>query len=503
MSKRGLEEVYPESSSEEATHGVTRAIRRRKTKKKKQQQTGHSSDEEEEKEQQQQQQQQHESHARFFDHASVLREMTQEVHLKPMCDLLREVKSINMDSDCIHKLSRMNAVVKKTTRGLMRDRKKNIVEGAPASMSLIPEASADVKQQLHFEQSQHEPIPLIRLREARSMLVKPYFLVQGEVAAVPQDHIHKLLRAKTTLSLTLLTAAVQSEMLVQSGSFHFPGLGVRHLPPCYHGTKCRGMIEDTIPGLTERVIFMRAMTEEQWADLKRSNKQPSENANWPCILCGEYNTTHYVLQSRNLLPAGHTLQREDPNEVLQLWYNLVDEEGGYHNRFIFQPNVGEALIEPIVMPNYFTMRAEKAGGVMWRVKRDGIIYHAPTMPQPFIGEREKNFQKGACFTSNSNMPSGRDMSTPSTTVPSSAVALTSSVSACRSPSQACSSNTASSAPRVATITPRTIMQTPLSSSAAAAVEAAAEATRQQQRRGNFLPSMHIFAAALDQDPLSI
>jgi hypothetical protein len=520
---------YPESSSEETPAPVERAVRRRRKKQKVETPAENSAQADSPSDTENK-----ESHARFFGQAELIREMTTEVHFKPMRELLRDVKGINMDSDCIHKVSRMNALTNKTTRRLARDRKKDIAGGAQASMSLIPDTSADVKQQLHFEQSQHEPIALIRLREARSMLIKPYFVVEGEVSAVPQAHINRLLRAKTTVALPLLTAKTQSEMLIQSGDYMFPGVGMRNLPPCCHGVKCRGMVPDAIQGLTERVVFMRAMTEQQWEDLKTHNKQPSTNANWPCILCGEYNTTHYVLQSRNLLPMGHTIRREDPDEVLQLWYNLVDEEGGYYSRFIFQPLIGEALIEPIVLPNYFMMKAYKSGGLMWKVKRDGIIYHPPESLQPKVGETEKNFQQGACFTTNNNMPSGHATSTRATMPRSCAVQSMPSVCARPSPNAACSSNSASSSlnpvtaatlkslkekpqTRVATIIPRETLHTPYMAAMAAppqrmpAAAAAAAAAplmiapppKPLHKRGSYLPEMHIFASLLDTDPLSI
>lgn len=551
MSKRGRaasddheaqqqqQHVYPESSSEETPVSAERTVRRRRKKQKMEEDPSSTQTETPNANEATET----DSHKRFFGQAELLREMTKEVHFKPMRELLRDVKGINMDSDCIHKVSRMNATTNKTTRRLARDRKKDIAGGAQASMSLIPETSAEVKQQLHFEQSQHEPIALIRLREARSMLIKPFFVVENEVAAVDQQHINMLLRSKTTVALPLLTAQVQSEMLIQSGDFLFPGLGLRHLPPCCHGAKCRGMVPDAIQGLTERVVFMRAMTEEQWEELKSENKQPTSNANWPCILCGEYNTTHYVLQSRNLLPTGHTIKHEDPGEVLQLWYNLVDEEGGYYSRFIFQPLINEALIEPIVMPNYFMMKAYKSGGLMWKVKRDGIIYRPPESLQPKVGETEKNFQQGACFTTNNNMPSGPATSTRVATVRNCAVQPTPSACVRPSPNAACSSNSASSsnpgnpAPsksstttttkpvaRVATIFPRETLHTPYMAAAtvgqvrvpqqslpaASSSAAAASSTvlippppAPLHKRGCYLPEMHIFASLLDSDPLSI
>lgn len=322
--------------------------------------------------------------------------MVEEVNCMPMSELVKQVPGLRMDQDGASKL---NSMIARVTAESKKTRKR-----------------ADVVRRLgveqtptHFEQSQHKPALLDELLAARQLLTRHRFLVEGEIAAVPHTQIQTNLRAKHAVRLPLLLAKHRAEMMRQAGRFHFPGMGWRDFPPCVWGDKCVGHRTFTlggrqvslINGLTEKVTFMRAMRADEWNRLKKSNTQP-DNTGWPCILCGELNVTRYAMLEQ-LAPRG-SIQKEEQNEVFQLWYNKVDEEGGFFKRYVYQPDPADALVDPIVSPAYQLMRAVKVGDAMWQVQDPAIVWRPPADPLPYIGQSQQDFCNGAGSSLNSTMP---------------------------------------------------------------------------------------------------
>lgn len=318
------------------------------------------------------------------------------VNCAPMSELVKQVPGLRMDQDGASKLNsmiaRVNAESKKTRK--RADVVKRLgVDQAPT----------------HFEQSQHKPALLEELLAARQLLTRHKFLVEGEIAAVPHAQIQTTLRAKHEVKLPLILAKQRADMMRQAGRFHFPGLGWRDFPPCVWGNKCvghrtfsfGGKQVSLINGLTEKVTFMRAMRSEEWDRLKTSNTQP-DNTGWPCILCGEVNVTRYAMLER--LAERGSLQKEEPDEVCQLWYNKVDEPGGFFRRYMLVPDPTEVLVEPIVSPAFQLMRAVKVGDTMWQVHDPAIVWRPPPDPLPYIGQSQQDFCNGAGSLSSSTMP---------------------------------------------------------------------------------------------------
>jgi len=247
-------------------------------------------------------------------------------------------------------------------------------------------------RELHYEQSQARPIALELLCDARRMLFKPEYHFPDRIPS--DDEAYRLLRAKTRVSLPILTAQAEQQMMIQAGTWWF-GNVQRTLPPCLYGVNCIGN-HGMIQGLTEPVTFMAAMTEPQWRRLQETGEAPGSR--WPCVLCHRYHSHEYVRQARVSVGPGHEIRASNPNEVLQFWYVLVDRPGGYKREFTEPVLDHEILIAPLAVIHYDLMPAQRAHPrAPWYVTQTQMMYDTGIRERqvPRLGETVKDFCSGA------------------------------------------------------------------------------------------------------------
>jgi hypothetical protein len=262
-------------------------------------------------------------------------------------------------------------------------------------------------RRLQYDQSQHEPVEMELLRDARALLVVPQY-THGEHMRSHKE-ASEMLRRKF-LRLPLYTAAHETQLMAQhSGTWTIAGFGERTFPPCCYGTKCVGYTDNLIHGLDTRIIFMRAMSPAEWESLVLHGTQPVGTS--PCVLDGRLHTTRYVAKERMGMRPGHSIHRggggaaaaaaaaAEPEVVFQLWRNLVGVPGGYWPQYMFFPAENEILIEPIVAFHRSALRAERQPSGMWSVLQDSMVWKPPALlERSSVGESAQDFCAGADST---------------------------------------------------------------------------------------------------------
>ena len=322
------------------------------------------------------------------------------VAIQPMSAFTQAFPFTQVGTDCALALAKLNTAKAELSSNAGRRMREDAHEDTLVTLSEHKKDLSVVQNiQLHLEASQHEPVELLRLREARANLIVPDYT--AGTRAFSHQEACQLLRSRN-VSIPLISADTESEMLRQAGTWVFPGVGRRDFPPCCYGNRCIGMRPGMVHNLTEPVVFMRAMTEKQWAALKERNEQPS-NKGWPCVLDGRMHTTEYVMLERLQPRPGHTIEREEPEAVYQLWRNLVDQPGGYHRQYVYMPRENEILIDPIARFNMWALPAVRPAvkGGAWTVSQEAIVFRPPPPPAALLGESVQDFCGGA---SSSRMP---------------------------------------------------------------------------------------------------
>ena len=342
--------------------------------------------------------------------------------VESMRSFMQQFPHVRLDSECelaTAKLDVAKATLSKTAASKMR---KSATVAAPDIAVLTDERkdlSVVKSRRLQFDQSQHEPCEVELLRQARAKLVLPDYT--HELTMRSHTESCHLLRRKR-LRVPLHTAEHESQLLGQhAGSWNTEGLGWRTFPPCCYGNQCIGFESPgLIAGLTERVVFMRAMSPEEWMNLITTGTQPEGTG--PCVLDGRLHTTRYACKARMGLRPNHTLQSEEPEAVYQMWRNLMNEPGGYCDRYIFIPQENEILIDPIVAFHSSPLSATRLPNGMWRVNQEAMVWKKPVLLERGVGESVQNFCDGADSTSNPMLSSSHaETSSRSPCPPSAAV----------------------------------------------------------------------------------
>ncbi len=274
---------------------------------------------------------------------------------------------------------------------LMRDMPRefpNCAQGTSCTIALAASASAagagpslavslPLPQLTHFEASQMVPLQWQLLEASRDRVreLTPQFRIDGTTNPPPQPDIWKALRMEF-LELPVYGAAHESNLLRQSGTFTFQGRWVRHFPPCKFGRRCVGFEgEGHVPGLTQPITLMRAMSPTQWDELWRTDKQPAGNA--PCVLCHRSILAAHV-HNRRLVASGAFVEAD--LGVAQIWRNKVDEPDGYNGDNVIRARPGECIVAPLCTPNYWGLKAVHKDGVMWVIDQSAMVWRPPTLP---------------------------------------------------------------------------------------------------------------------------
>ena len=326
---------------------------------------------------------------------------------------------LNMSSQCELAIAKLD-VAKVALSKTLANRLRRKAAESPSSvdnhadqetLATLSEYKKDLSKvqsrRLHYDQSQHIPAEVELLHAARAQLAVPQF-THGE-HMLAHTEASEMLRRKY-FRLPVYTAAHETQLMAQhAGTWTIEGFGERTFPPCCFGKECIGFKEvGLIPGLTERVVFMRAMSPEEWQNLALRGVQPVGTS--PCILDGRLRTVRYVAKERLALRPGHTMQRDGPEAVFQLWRNLVGSEGGYWPRYIFVPAENEILIEPIVAFTRSTLHATRLPNGMWSVSQDTMVWKPPALMERTLGESAQDFCAGADSNKKPMLSSSRDPS---------------------------------------------------------------------------------------------
>ena len=125
---------------------------------------------------------------------------------------------------------------------------------------------------------------------------------------------------------------------------------------------------------------MGLMYPTEYEHFVKTGTAPAERR--PCILCARFAVQDWVLSLR------HNWQRlgvVNRNFSVQLYRNLVDQEGGYWSRYVLHPpsNRYEGFMDPIAVVRLSELRArqdEQQGG-RWVIEQTPMIYR-PEAPLP-------------------------------------------------------------------------------------------------------------------------
>lgn len=356
--------------------------------------------------------------------------------LELMPTMLRDHPHTNLDSGCALALAKMAG----TSTPASKKRPTGSTPGAPESE--LEQRSTLLRDQLHYEASQELPIELSELLRMHGQLVCGTMRMDDQTAlpssadafqhlrmrsrALPvftAEHESRLLRQATTVSMELMTRvkwapvgggpapAPTEEPTMERRTYTYP--------PCMMGQQCVGYAaHDMIAGLTERIVLMRAMTPEEWANLARTGEQPPGES--PCVLCHRLSVEEYIYHRRFVLAnrgsedeagnstfecAGWEVRFEAPNEVAQLWRNRVDEPGGYFREYVTTPQARELIIDPLCSAPHHGVRAMLAGST-WVLDQSAMVWRAPVELEAFVGESVQDFSRGASSTTKSSAASG-------------------------------------------------------------------------------------------------
>jgi hypothetical protein len=319
----------------------------------------------------------------YDDDMALTRALTVPPRFETMPDLLRAFPHLDTDEPtCALTTGKLAASQKRSSRG----------GGAKPTAA---------------EASEEEPVALQLLMRDRKLAApnNPRYRLADQPGLDPALIDPNVTRTGD-YSLPCYPCEHESRLLVQSGVHTFAGIGERHLPPCYFGrARCVGMRGSSTPGydgamrgLTEPVVWMRAMSPAQLDTLIRHGVAPAGDA--PCVQCHRANVCAAVHSKRLFAaadaadgrPGGPTndLAIAPTNETYQLWRNLVGEKHGYAERYMLRPRENEFVVAPIVESTFNAMFAYRDQGI-WRVNQEALYWRPQLVVQPRIGERLSDF----------------------------------------------------------------------------------------------------------------
>lgn len=237
------------------------------------------------------------------------------------------------------------------------------------------------------EHDQHIKDPVNRiLKQHVAQLEKP---VTKGTNLSPQM-LGQLLRTRQK-RLPLMTAAMESELLQEAGTFSVPGKPglVRTYAPCKRGEDCVARRDHMLHGPKGGFVLMGFMYEEEYNHFMETGTGPMEPR--ACVLCLRAHVTSYILSLR------HHFKRVDEVEggfVCHCVRNLVDQPGGYNSVDVFRPSPHrwEGLVDPIAAYNVSKLVARKRNQ-RWMVDQSAMVWQKPEVPKPLLAESVQSFRK--------------------------------------------------------------------------------------------------------------
>jgi hypothetical protein len=247
--------------------------------------------------------------------------------------------------------------------------------------------------------SQIDPWQSQEYRRAREQLTAPAFFDKKDVThRLSQPQLHALLRSRQ-YKLCVQTASLESSLLVESGSWRTDADSrTRNFPACSLGDKCVGMQREYwIRNQRRGVVWTSMMFDYEWAEFMVGSVYMGERR--MCVLDQRRHIPSFITKRRLIRMKGATGSASDlactessPDDILQLYHNTIDCDGGYFNQYVLLPEPGEAMIEPLVRMNRFTTVAVHLASGQMKADQSQIVYRADgAHSQPTPGENMGSF----------------------------------------------------------------------------------------------------------------
>jgi hypothetical protein len=267
------------------------------------------------------------------------------------------------------------------------------------------EAGAAIIQEEHKTQSAKPSWFAHQVRAKFDALYIPRFYQHTVSANQISDEVLAACLRRGQLFLPLMPAQLESELLCESGRWEYMyGNTVKtyDFPPCARGAQCLSMTEDL--ELPHPFTCTAMMYPDEWLNFLETGVPPTSRR--PCVLCLRDTVVDYVVylrqqkmysdmaaQSREATP---TYQNGDSTQgVYQLYYNLVDQPGGYYQEHVLQPAVGENIIQPVARPSLSFLGVKMMANRRLYFDQSAIVCNHSAFSkeqlQPHIGENLHHF----------------------------------------------------------------------------------------------------------------
>lgn len=232
---------------------------------------------------------------------------------------------------------------------------------------------------------------LVRETQLRARLLAVEYAVDGWTKVDPTQTPPTTFAA----SLPVYSAAHESKLLVQSGTFEVaPGVP-RTFPPCVRGQQCVAWADyDAFPGLTDKIVMCRAMTPQEWTSFCTNPAFQFATPN-ECVLCHRSNVSEYVY-FRRAAAASMGSASLPAVGVCQKWVNRFNAPNEYDGHHILMPRTPEVIVAPLVEVNrgglVRAIRNPKNG--QWIMDQRALLWHPPPPIEPYLGESMQSFCGG-------------------------------------------------------------------------------------------------------------
>jgi len=323
------------------------------------------------------------------------------VKLKTLQELMEEHIHLNEESNCkIIQEKRIN--IQQTSLELNTNHQRRhprlLNNNKNEWNTQLSEEEQQNIQKSHNEQSNQDPYQLTAFLQRRKAISIPKFYC-------PDDHKHSLSQIEierqlkeNKLQLCCLDADFESSLLAQASIEKLKDHNgiLRQFPLCRNRSNCVGSTIK-IPYLTEKIILTALMFPHEYEEFLNNGTTPRIDR--PCILCCRFILVDFDITCRELLMLGSSGHLKQSNEkswhmesmqIMQIYYNKLDCEGGYYSQFCLTPRPREPLLQPIVRLNRLRLRAHKVNN-RWYIDQSALVWKPPIIPTPIMGESVKNF----------------------------------------------------------------------------------------------------------------
>lgn len=318
--------------------------------------------------------------------------------MKKLQQLTREYQHLAPDTDCA--LAALKSQPLPAMNGLSA---ANSQAAREAAMEIDSHLTPEQVAERHAQQAKVIPYQVAGFEELLSSTPEIKFYTQQASEPATQEQLEQSLR-EGRLVMPHLRASFERQLLAQAG--RWPVLDAkgratatsREFPACALGELCVGRtvkFRHLPPG---GVVFTSLMFPEEYEMLLETGV--SLTAARPCVLCCRKLLAEWVLACRAKAmehDVGAAKPREDApwqmqqTRVRQFFYNSVDVEDGYKERYVLQPSANEPLVHPLVMLSRDVIFARQCATGRWLIDQTAIEWAPPPDLRPGMGETHEDF----------------------------------------------------------------------------------------------------------------